>query len=499
MIKWKSIEFKIGVLYVLMLGLILVVFSGILFFSARYILYRNLDEELSSKGKEIAAMIQTYIEALGPSPDAVKTAAVTVIRFEHLREEGHGYDALGERLLRLVDEYDIRKDWVSLEDWEGRPFVQSYPPDAGFKELLDRNPRPQAALTAPHYSRLESLRLIRMPVTLNGRAFTLEIATSTEGINELLGEWLFFAGIAIPLAMFFAGFSGRILVVQMLRPVSEIARTAEKISHDDLALRVQASDADEEIQHLVNAFNDMISRLETSFNHIQEFSAHVAHELKTPLTVIRGEAEVALRKDREPRDYVRVLEINLREAKRMVKVIDDMLLLSRLEYETEGYEFEFLELRGFLKEIDEQAMILAESKKITVSFEGEDEMAPLRVRGDQIHLRRLFFNLIDNAIKFTPRQGRIQMKVQNISGQVRVTVQDNGSGIAPQDMPRIFEKFFHRDRAASGIPGNGLGLSIALFIAKAHQKAASPWKASPAWARLSPFPSRFSPPDIRKV
>ena len=266
--------------------------------------------------------------------------------------------------------------------------------------------------------------------------------------------------------IFFASFLGRIFVVQILKPVRQIADTAEKISHEDLALRVRAEGVDEEMKHLVNAFNEMISRLETSFKHIQEFSSHVAHELKTPLAVIRGESELALRKEREPTEYRRALESNLRETERMINVTEDLLLLSRLEYESEVYRFERFDLVKFLEEIREQSEILSAPKEVEVAL--ETPSGPLFLKGDPLHLRRLFLNLIDNAIKFTPSGGRIRLRVSKRDSRAEVTVSDNGAGIAPADLPRIFDKFFHRDRNGTAA-GNGLGLAIAQSIARAHR------------------------------
>ncbi len=471
--KFHSIHFKFSVLYVLVLGLILMLFSDILFFSAKYVLYRNLDRGLYAKAKEVAEMIDLYMGSMTPDRAAVMAASRKVIQLEGISKKTHGVrDEVEERLLRIVDKYDLRRDAVTLLDAGGTTVMRS---GERFSEALEQFLKSnqtafiRSPVVGPRFSTIGNNRVIRLPIMLKDRKhYTLQIATSTRDIDRLLREWLVFIAVAISLMIFLASFGGRIFVGQILKPVNQIVSTAEKISHEDLSLRVEAKGADEEIRHLVNAFNDMIKRLEKSFLHIQEFSSHVAHELKTPLAVIRGESEIALRKDRDSGEYRRVLEINLREAQRMVKVIEDMLLMSRLEYESEVYEFKNFDLQDFLKEIHGQSQILASQKEIDVSLKTME--GPILHEGDPVHLRRLFFNLIDNAIKFTPPKGKIEIKVAREKQMTQVSITDNGVGIAPQDLPKIFEKFFHRDKPdLTATPGNGLGLSIALSIARAHQ------------------------------
>ena len=151
----------------------------------------------------------------------------------------------------------------------------------------------------------------------------------------------------------FGGFFGRVFASRILRPIVEITKTAKKITHEDLHSRVEAKHVDEEMKYLVDAFNDMISRLEQSFRYIAEFSSHVAHDLKTPLAIIRGESDIALRKDRTPEEYKRAIMVVLGESERMLRVIEDLLLLTRLDYRPEIFKFERINLAEFLWEISE--------------------------------------------------------------------------------------------------------------------------------------------------
>jgi two-component system, OmpR family, heavy metal sensor histidine kinase CusS len=219
---------------------------------------------------------------------------------------------------------------------------------------------------------------------------------------------------------------------------------------------------------LVAAFNDMITRLETSFKHIAEFSSQVAHELKTPIAIMRGEIELALRKERSVDEYKRVLKVSLGEMKRLLKTVEDLLLLAKLDYRPEIFKFENFNALKFFEEISEQTKILASDKDINVSMtipKGE-----IIIKGDKLHLRRLFYNILHNATKFTSIGGNIDIVVKVQDNNLLTTISDTGVGILQEDLQKIFDRFFHVEKSdQSSEPGNGLGLNIALSIAKIHQ------------------------------
>ena len=470
--KFRTIKFKFGVLYVLLLSVILTAFSSFLFFSARYVLYRNLDHELLEKSRELTEMINLYLSQSAAGGDSIIVASRKVIRLEGVPRTHTMRNETEERLLRIVDKYNLEKDVVNLADSHGVTIVRSRDSNLGALDrfLKSRNASLyRAQIPGPEYKTFQQSRMIFLPVKFrDGKQYILQIATSTNAIDHLLREWAIFIIFAIPAMALLTSFLSRLFVNQILKPVQEISRTAEKISHEDLSLRVEARDADEEMQGLANSLNEMIQRLETSFGHIQEFSSHAAHELKTPLAIIRGESEIALRKDRDAEEYRRILAINLREFERMVKVIEDMLLMSRLEYETQIYEFHDMDLKDFLKEIHGQSEILALKKEIRVELHCPE--SNFKLKADALHLRRLFFNLLDNAIKFSPKGGEIQIRLKKEKNSAQVSISDQGPGISAQNLTKVFNKFFHQNTSGADLPpGNGLGLSIARSIAIAHQ------------------------------
>jgi len=282
-------------------------------------------------------------------------------------------------------------------------------------------------------------------------------------VNKLL-----FILVPIPLTLLFGYIIGQMIVGKILKPIKEITDTANNITHEDLSLRVKADNVDEELRCLIEAFNGMVSRLGESFEYITDSSSYIAHELKTPIAIIRGESEFALKKEREKDEYKRVIDVNLQEAKRMLKIIEDLLLLTKMNYQPDVLKLEQIDLTQFIKIIYEQAKILASKKNIMVNIDIPEGAGV--VNADELHLRRLFFNLIDNAIKFTPANGNIRISLKYEKQIAAVAIADTGIGIGKENLPKLFDKFFRiEEKVKDSSPSSGLGLSIAQSIVKLHK------------------------------
>ncbi len=279
---------------------------------------------------------------------------------------------------------------------------------------------------------------------------------------------LIFILAPIPLTLLFGYIIGQMIVGKILKPIKEITDTANNITHEDLSLRVKADNVDEELRCLIEAFNGMVSRLGESFEYITDSSSYIAHELKTPIAIIRGESEFALKKEREKDEYKRVIDVNLQEAKRMLKIIEDLLLLTKMNYQPDVLKLEQIDLTQFIKIIYEQAKILASKKNIMVNIDIPEGAGV--VNADELHLRRLFFNLIDNAIKFTPANGNIRISLKYEKQKAAVSIADTGIGIGKENLPKLFDKFFRIEgKVKDSSPSSGLGLSIAQSIVKLHK------------------------------
>ncbi|MGA1841881.1 MAG: sensor histidine kinase [bacterium] len=475
--KLNSIRFKISVLYVAILGAILIIYSTFLYFTLHYTLYHELDDDLILKAKEIIQTIDFYLEYLDDTQDALQLAVRKIIQFEEEHPDSFEikeFDKIRQfenMWLQQVDKYDLKEDFINFSDSNFKSIIHSDNFNekllSVFVKNLKRDSRKNPAFININLKN-NRIRTILIPFFYKDQQYFLQIGTSVKPIIQILTNRLLYIIITIPVILLFASFLGRLITARILKPVFEITRTAENITHENLSERVKSKHIDQEMRYLVSAFNDMIGRLEESFKYISEFSSHVAHELKTPLAIIKGESELALRKDREVEDYKRAIKINLEETERMLKVVNDLLLLTRLDYRDDVFKFEDIDFKNFLLEIYEQSQILATVKEIKINIHILNET--IYVNGDKLHLRRLFFNILDNAIKFTPEKGRIDIFIVIDDKKVMVSISDTGIGISEEDLPQIFNRFFRGDIEEKGIEsGSGLGLSIASSIAKIHK------------------------------
>lgn len=471
--KINSIRFKVTTLYTAILGAVLIVYSAILILSLHYTLYNELDSELTIKVQEIRSTIDTYLNVLGRDHASFIFSVKRTITMEGQYPDPDKTEEIKEIELlwsKIIDKLDLKEDYINFLNPRGRSIVSSENLQPGTFPVFIVDTR---ALKAKKYffKNLKydnkDLRIINTIFSYQGEPYIIQVGTSLKPIIHILQNRFFYVTISIPLILFLTTFLGQIFASRILKPVVEVTKTARNITLEDLGARVKTKHVDEEMRYLVDAFNDMISRLEKSFKYIAEFSSHVSHELKTPLAIIKGESELAMHKERDIEEYKRVIRVNLEEAERMLKIIEDLLLLTRLDYRPHVFRFEQIDLIEFMREIYEQASILSNKKGITIDFATHQK--PIRITGDSLHLRRLFLNLITNAIKFNIKDGAVNITVRREAKRAIVSIADTGVGIAEEDLPKIFDRFFHKDRIAQDSePGNGLGLSIAQSIVRAH-------------------------------
>ncbi len=211
----------------------------------------------------------------------------------------------------------------------------------------------------------------------------------------------------------------------------------------------------------------MIGRLDASFRQIRQFSSDASHELRTPLTVMKGETELVLRRPRPLADYQSVLESNLEEIDRMTHIVDELLFLSRADMGEVRMEALPVELESLVEDIHRQATLLGQDRQIDVVL---GTMMPAAVQGDELRLRELLLNLVENAIKYSHPGGKVEISLITEGAQAKLSVTDQGIGIAPEDQRRIFNRFFRTDAARGHTKkGTGLGLAICTWIAESHK------------------------------
>jgi heavy metal sensor kinase len=252
-----------------------------------------------------------------------------------------------------------------------------------------------------------------------------------------------------------------------LSPVDRLTRAAERIGRGNLSERVEERRSQDEIGRLAATFNRMISRLEQAFERERRFTADASHELKTPLAVLRGDIEVALRRERAPEEYQRVLKSSLEEIARLTTLTDDLLTLARLDAGESVLAIEPVRLDQLAAEACAYIGPLANSAGVSLHF--DTPQAPIEIEGDQKRLTQLLVNLLDNAIKYTHAGGTVRLALSVINSFALIEVSDTGRGIPASALPHIFERFYRQtDPRDSRVSGFGLGLAISKWIVDAH-------------------------------
>jgi heavy metal sensor kinase len=276
--------------------------------------------------------------------------------------------------------------------------------------------------------------------------------------------------IAIPLAILLAGAGGYLMARRSLSPVVAMSTQASRIGSDTLNERLVVRNPRDELGQLAASFNELLDRLNQSFERQRRFVADASHELRTPIAILCGEAEVALRQQqRTGQEYRESLQILQEEAIRLKHIVEDLFTLARADAGQHPLAIQEFYLDELAAECSRNVRTLASAKEIAVSFESQGE---LPIHADESLLRRMLLNLLDNAIKYTPRGGTVSLRCGSDNGWYRLDLTDSGQGVPEELQSRIFERFFRVDKARrrgeSDSGGAGLGLSIASWIASTH-------------------------------
>jgi len=294
----------------------------------------------------------------------------------------------------------------------------------------------------------------------------VQAAQSLGTINETIYDLQEQVFLGIPLILIFAGLGGYFLANRALRPIKQITNTAQHITAQDLSRRLEYKGAKDEIGDLAYTFDQMIGRLQSSFERERRFTGDAAHELRTPLTILKGQIDVTLSRPRNSAEYERKLHELSAQVDRLIRLSNALLFLSHSDQNQISFERRRLNLRELLGVLIEQIQPLADEKKIQVITNFQSE---IHVYGDNDHLIRLFMNLFENALKYTPSGGQITMTGTNDSDKLTIAIHNTGSGISQEHLPHLFERFYRLDSDRSSLTGgSGLGLAIAQDIARLH-------------------------------
>ena len=318
------------------------------------------------------------------------------------------------------------------------------------------------ATAAGRHPRYESLT---RTITINGQPWKLEIGESRTEMHHTLELLRTLLLSLVPLAIVFACLGGLWMSRRALKPVDEITAAARAISIENLASRLPAPGTGDELDRLVDAWNATLARLDLAVGSLSRFAADASHELRTPVAIIRTNAELALHRERDPDAYRDALREIATVSERMTQLVEDLLFLARQDARGEGMALARVDLREILESTAQELRPLAVTKGLRIRLTPSPGDAS--VAGNAPALRRLFLALLDNALKYSATGTEVTASIENQGGKIVARIVDQGIGISSEDLPHIFERFYRATESRTG-EGHGLGLSLAQCIADAH-------------------------------
>jgi heavy metal sensor kinase len=308
-------------------------------------------------------------------------------------------------------------------------------------------------------------RLVGLAASENGVNYEVVVVEPLDGLRGQLARVRRIIFVGLPAALLLAAIGGYMLVRKSLQPVVMISGQAAHISAQNLDKRLKITNPKDELGRLAGVFNDLLSRLEASFRIMREFMADASHELRTPLAVIQGESEVALSREGTPAEYRGSLSVVNKQARRMTRIVSDMLALARADA---GYQvpFEELYLNDLVEDCCRAAQTLAVPKGVRLIYEQSPDIS---FQGNEELLKRMAVNLLDNAIRYTPAGGCVSVRLASDSAWARLSVTDTGIGIPPECVDRLFDRFYRVDESRGRAEGgSGLGLAIVKLASESH-------------------------------
>ncbi len=438
-----SLTLRLTLLYAFSASLILLVCTVLLYLAFIRNLRRRDIEFLSDEVSELRTFMLQRPE--GPRPPGQEAAWKT------------SGTAMGRHYIRILD-----PDGALRVESEGMAALLSrdiFPPVQGgdsaetTREWTSRDGKPYILLT----TRAPDGRHARRPDLVQA---ALEISHE----QALLRDYRRKMGLTLLFGILTSAGAGAWVARHGLRPLAQITQTAQRITQDTLHERIRGARWPKELEKLARVFDGMLERLERSFDRLSQFSADLAHELRTPINNLMGEAEVALSRVRTPEEYRQVIESSLEECGRLGRMIESLLFIARAEGDGAAIAPRPLDGRAEIEAVRDFYDAVSEESGIRMSCRGA---AP--VLADPMLFRRAMSNLVSNALRHTPRGGHIEMSVQSRGQGTRVTVSDTGTGIPPEHLPRVFDRFYRSRSDRARYPdGAGLGLAIVKSIMGLH-------------------------------
>ena len=448
----SSVSIRLTLWYVGMLGVALTVLSGSIYVFASHSLYDRLDARLGSTLQLVVTSLKSSTAETEPETQA---------------------------LTRALEGLQFPNRTVAVMDTGGRVLAERSGP-GGPRLRLPASPlRPsdKVQFYELHESKPgmdDSCRAAFEGVTVGSseRLYEVIVTQSVEPLEDQMDLLFYVLWAFVPAMLILAGAGGWFLARKSLMPVMAMAECAQRISAESLDQRLPITNPHDEFGRLAAAFNELLARLSSSFARQRQFMADASHELRTPLSVIRTASAVLLeREERSNEEYREALSIVEEQSRRLTRVVENMFTLARSDAGNPELHVTKFYLDELLLEIARAAAVLAAPKGLRLEV---GRLPEAQFQGDEGLLRQMIWNLVENAIKYTPQGGGVRIGLEPADGQYVITVSDSGSGIPAEAQPHIFERFYRADPARSRVSGGddggaGLGLPIARCIAEAHR------------------------------
>ena len=437
-----SIRVRLTAWYLVVLALGLGLFGVGSWFAMRASAFHTIDDELEDRIRGVEKFMQLQIASLSPA---------------EIRDEFREHSVLGPGgdLFQVCDE---KGQWLYRSVVLENSQVPIRLPNQLGNQPVFENMNVQRT----------PVRFATGRVSVNNHPYTIQVAAPLNEFYEALDRFRLVLWFSVPILLIGAGFGGYLISLRALKPVDRITIAAESISISNLSERLDVPKTYDELQRLSETLNRMLSRLDASVQRMSQLTADASHELRGPVSLIRTTAELAVHGARSRTEYHEDMVQILAEAERTSKLIESLLLLARADSGAGGLHHELTDVSISVREAIEQGRSLAAEKdtELTAAMRS----SPIVVCGDGEALRRVCFILIDNAIKYTPAGGRVEVCVEATEADAIITVMDSGMGMSESEIPHIFDRFWRADKVRSrGAGGAGLGLAIAHWIVDQHK------------------------------
>lgn len=480
-----TLRARLAILYGTLVAVTLVAFALVAYVTVSSELYRNLDASLSRAGTSLLSVLRKeQSQAKKPLAPLNRSRRQAVQRAEEVSilDQGSLRDYVGPIAPTLLGVVDQDPVWSAVYEhmllnssnylmqvvdksealaWRSDNLVTDTLPHFHWFETQGASVVDDRIFTY-YWLRGERYRL----VLTRGDIADVTVAYPASEIDATLRRLFSLMLYALPAAILLSIGLGWFIAGRSLRPVDVITKSARQITASNLGLRLPMPVANDEIARLTETLNDMIARLEKSFAQIQQFTSDASHELKTPLAILMGELELALRSTMAANDYRNTLASCLEEVERLTHVVQGLLDLSRAESGQVMIVREELRLDRLVADVCDDIALLAETRNIDL----QTEIAPnVLVMGDRVRLHQAVLNVVENAIKYTADHGSVRVELKEHENRVQLTIADTGVGIPADQLQFIFDRFYRVDKSRSrGIYGTGLGLSIVKWIVDVH-------------------------------